>query len=87
MSQIEVRPNGDVVLKGTTIEVYRIAALVEGGMSRQEILGDYPSLTADQVDLAEAYAKAHPNRGRSYPPLTAKAALRQADLSALDLDD
>lgn len=87
MSQVELRPNGDVVLKGTTIEVYRIAALIEGGMSRQEILGDYPSLTANQVEFAEAYAKAHPNHGRSYPPLTAKAALRQADLSALDLED
>ena len=87
MSQIEIRPNGDAVLKGTTIEVYRIAALIGGGMSRQEILGDYPSLTADQVEFAAAYAQAHPNLGRPYPPLTAKAALRQADLSGLDLDD
>lgn len=87
MSQTEITSAGDTVLAGTTIEVYRIAALLEGGMSRLEILSDYPSLTADQVDFAEAYAKAHPNPGRPYPRLTAKAALRSADLSALDLDD
>lgn len=85
-NQIEFTEDGDAVLKGTDVEVHRIAGLLQGDMSRDEVLGDYPSLSADQVDLAVSYAAAHPKPGRPYPPLSAKAALRKADLSALDAD-
>lgn len=79
--------HGNVVLKGTDVEVYRIAALIAAGVSVGSVLEDYPSLTADQIVFSQVYATAHPIRGRLYPPMTAKAAMRLADLSALDLDD
>lgn len=85
-NRIELSESGDAVLKGTDVEVHRIAALLQGGMSRDEVLGDYPSLSADQVDFAMAYAAAHPKPGRPYPSLTAKAALRKADFSALEAE-
>lgn len=85
--QVELNEDGRAVLKGTSVEAHRIAALIQGGMSREEVLGDYPSLNAEQVDFAVSYAAAHPNPGPPYPRLSAKAALRAADLSALDLDD
>ncbi|WP_167367785.1 DUF433 domain-containing protein [Methylobacterium pseudosasicola] len=84
---IERNAAGDVVLKGTDIEVHRIAALLNGDMSTDEILTDYPSLSADQVAFARTYAATHPKAGRPFPKLTAKAALAEADFSALDLDD
>lgn len=79
--------SGEMVLKGTDIEVHRIAALLGGGMTAEEVLADYPSLNADQVAIADVYAAAHPKSGRPYPRTTAKAAMRQADFSGLDLDD
>lgn len=86
-SQVERNISGDAVLRGTDVEVHRIAALLSGGMSVDEVREDYPSLTADQIAFATTYAAAHPKAGRPYPKLTAKAALRQTDFSALDLDD
>ncbi|MET0430157.1 MAG: DUF433 domain-containing protein [Microvirga sp.] len=77
---------GDVVLKGTDIEVHRIASLLSGGMSTDEILNDYPSLRADQIAFACTYAATYPKAGRPFPKLTAKAAMAQADFSELDLD-
>jgi hypothetical protein len=64
-------------IRGTNIEAHRIAALIEGGMSKAEVLGDYPNLVAAQVDAAVDYARAHPKAGRPYPPITLKAALRR----------
>ncbi|BCM82676.1 hypothetical protein NS228_20355 [Methylobacterium indicum] len=86
-TSVEHDAKGDVVLKGTRVEVHRLAALLDGGMAIEDVLRDYPSLSRDQLAFAEAYAAAHPKAGRPYPKLTAKAALAQADLSALDLDD
>jgi uncharacterized protein (DUF433 family) len=85
--RVEENRTGEIVLEGTTIEVHRIAALLAGGMSAAEVVEDYPSLSADQVAFARTYAAAHPKHGRPYPKLTAKAALRRTDFSALDLDD
>jgi uncharacterized protein (DUF433 family) len=72
------------VIRGTTIEAYRIAALLDGGMPVAEVLEDYPSLTKEQVLAAKAYAEATPKLGRPYPRRTAKAAMRSVDLSLLD---
>lgn len=77
----------ETYIRGTRIEPHRIAALYDGGMAVDEILRDYPSLSQRQVLAAKAYSDANPKRGRPYPGLTAKAALRQADLSALDTAD
>lgn len=70
-------------IKGTTIEAHRIAALLDGGMTVADVLGDYPSLTEAQVLAAKAYADANPKPGRPYPAQTAKAALRNAGLKRL----
>ena len=75
---------GDPLIKGTEIEVYRIAALLDGGVAPEDVLADYPSLTRDQVEFARAYAQANPNSGRSYPKQTFKAAIKALNLDALD---
>ncbi|MDK4731494.1 DUF433 domain-containing protein [Rhizobium sp. CNPSo 3490] len=72
------------VIRNTSIEVHRLAALLDSGMSVKDILRDYPSLREEQVIAAKAYAEAHPKAGRPYPKQTAKAAMRAADLSSLD---
>ena len=43
--KVEFRKDGEAVLKGTDLEVYRIAALLSGGLSLEEVGEDYPSLT------------------------------------------
>jgi uncharacterized protein (DUF433 family) len=82
--KVEFRRDGEAVLKNTNIEVHRIAALLHGGMTADEILADYPSLTRSGIDTAKAYAEAHPKAGRPYPRMTAKRALRGAGLEALE---
>lgn len=72
------------VIRGTHIEAHRIAALLNAGATVEEILRDYPSLKEQQVVAARVYAEANPKAGRPYPKQTAKAAMRAADLSALD---
>jgi uncharacterized protein (DUF433 family) len=75
---------GDAVIKGTKIEAHRIAALLDGGMTIETVLRDYPSLNNHQVLAAKAYAEANPKPGRPYPKTTAKAAMRNADLNDLE---
>jgi uncharacterized protein (DUF433 family) len=74
----------EAVIKGTRIEAHRIAALLDGEMTAQEVLRDYPSLSENQILAAKAFAEANPKIGRPYPPVTAKYALRTADLGVLD---
>ncbi|MFO1061794.1 MAG: DUF433 domain-containing protein [Dongiaceae bacterium] len=81
--KVELSDNGEVLLRGRGVEVHRIAALLKGGMTPQEICADNPSLTPDDVATAKAYATAHPKAGRPYPPITAKRALAGAGLEAL----
>jgi uncharacterized protein (DUF433 family) len=71
-------------IKGTQIEVFRIAALLDGGMTVDAVLHDYPSLNERQVMAAKAYAEMNPKAGRPYPKVTAKAAMRGSGLDALD---
>lgn len=82
--KVSFRKDGEAVLKGTDIEVHRIAALLNGGMTPEEIREDYPSLSADAIAVAKAYADAHPKLGRPYPNTTVKRALKGAGLEALD---
>jgi hypothetical protein len=70
-----VDPDGTI--HGAGVEARRIAALVDGGMSAEDVLRDYPNLTAAQVESALAYAKVNPKHGRPYPARTVKAALRK----------
>jgi uncharacterized protein (DUF433 family) len=82
--KVEFRVDGEAVLKGTTIEVHRIAALLDGGLSVDEVREDYPSLDLTDIETAGRYAEAYPKPGRPYPRTTVKRALKGAGLEALD---
>jgi uncharacterized protein (DUF433 family) len=82
--RVEFQADGEPLLKGTSIEVYRIAALLEGGASIEQVLEDYPSLPRQDVETARAYAEAYPKAGRPYPRTSVKRALQGAGLEALD---
>lgn len=82
--KVEFRADGEPMLKGTSTEVYRIAALLEGGTPIEQVLEDYPSLSRNQVETARAYAEAYPKAGRPYPRTSVKRALQGAGLEALD---
>ena len=81
--QVEFRKDGEAILKGTQIEVYRVAALLSG-MTPEQICEDYPSLSPAAVATAKAYAEAYPKTGRPYPSKTVKRAIKDAGLEALD---
>ena len=51
-------------MKGTRVPVYSVAAMLSAGVTREEILEDYPSLDRQKLELAAIYAKANPPRGR-----------------------
>jgi len=55
---------GTPVIRGTRVPVHRVAAIFVAGTPMARILKAYPSLTAEQVELASIYAKAVPLRGR-----------------------
>lgn len=82
--KVEFRQDGEAVLKGTDVEVYRVAALIGGGTTPEQIREDYPSLTPEAVTAARAYADAYPKAGRPYPSKTVKRAMKGAGLEALD---
>jgi uncharacterized protein (DUF433 family) len=75
---------GEALIKGTRIEVFRIATLLDGGITIETVLRDYPPLNQRQVMAAKAYAGINPKVGRPYPKTTAKAAMRGSGLDALD---
>lgn len=56
--------SGTPVFKGTRVPVYDVAAMLEAGVSMEEILESYPSLKNWQVELATVYARAVPPKGR-----------------------
>lgn len=68
-SFISVDPNvraGEPVVRGTRIGVHTLADLARQGASTEELLEDYPSLTAESLEAALAWARMYPRRGR--PP-------------------
>lgn len=81
---IEVRPDGVAVLRPILVEVHRIAALLDGGMTVEEVCEDYPSLSREAVEAAREYAAAHPWAGEPFPGTTFKRAIRNIGLEALD---
>jgi uncharacterized protein (DUF433 family) len=60
--------SGTPVLRGTRIPAYDVAFLVRAGEPVERILEDYPSLTAETLELARIYAEAAPARGRPCLP-------------------
>lgn len=55
---------GIPIVCGTRVPVHDVAACVAAGTPFNDILRHYPSLRADQIELAAIYAQAHPPRGR-----------------------
>lgn len=56
--------SGTPVIRGTRVPAYDIAALAAAGEPTDRILEDYPSITAEAVELATLYAEANPLQGR-----------------------
>ena len=55
---------GTPVIAGTRLNVYAIAARLEGGETVEELRGEYPYVTGEQLEAARLYARANPLRGR-----------------------
>ena len=55
---------GEPVVKGTRIPVHMLADLVGQGASTEELLADYPALSAETLSAALVFAETHPKRGR-----------------------
>lgn len=63
VSDPEIR-GGEPVLQGTRVPVYVIADLAAQGAETRELLEDFPSLDAEMIQAALAYAETNPRRGR-----------------------
>jgi len=72
------------VLRGTGVPVHVVAALARR-QSTAEIVEDYPTLTAEQVEAAVEYAKVYPRTGRPPPARSLKRVL--GDLAAAGVWD
>ena len=57
------------VVRGTRVPVRDVAAAVVANLPLADILASYPSLTAEQVDLAVLYASVERPRGKPRRPL------------------
>lgn len=58
------RLGGILVIRGTRVPVYDVAASVSAGIPIERILRSYPTLDREKVDLAAIFAEANPPRGR-----------------------
>jgi len=56
--------SGTPVIRATRVPVFDVAASIAAGAPMDRVLAGYPSLDADEVDLALIYARANPARGR-----------------------
>jgi uncharacterized protein (DUF433 family) len=56
--------SGTPTIGGTRIPVHDVAASIAAGHSTEAIRAAYPTLTAEQIELATIYAEAYPARGR-----------------------
>jgi predicted transcriptional regulator len=73
---IALSETGTPVLESRGIEVHRIAALLNGGLSANAVREEYPSLSKAAIETARAYARACPKPGRPYPRTTANRITR-----------
>ena len=63
--RIKVEPtirSGKPCIKGTRIAVYDVLEYMAGGMSEDEILADFPDLTAEDLRACLAFAAARERR-------------------------
>jgi len=63
VSDPEVRA-GEPTVRGTRIPVYVLSDLAAQGADTEELLEDYPSLTAESLEAALLFAGMYPRRGR-----------------------
>ena len=75
-NKVALADDGKAVLDARGVEVHRISALLNGGLSVDAVLEEYPFLSRADVETARAYAQAHPRPGRPYPRTTANRAKR-----------
>jgi len=54
--------SGKACVKNTRISVYDVLAWLATGLSAQEIIDDYPELTADDISACLAYAAQREHR-------------------------
>jgi uncharacterized protein (DUF433 family) len=54
--------SGKPCIKGTRITVYDVLEYLAGGMTEDEILADFPSLTRDDIRATLAFAAARERR-------------------------
>jgi len=54
--------SGKPCIKGTRITVYDVLEYLAGGMSEDEILGDFPDLTREDIRACLAFAAARERR-------------------------
>ena len=66
------------VIPDTNIPLYRVTALLDGGMTVAQVKEDFPSLTVTQIEQARDYANVFPNYGRQYPRKSLKRLLRKS---------
>jgi uncharacterized protein (DUF433 family) len=59
--------SGKPCIKGTRITVYDILEYLAGGMTEDQILADFPSLTRDDIRAALGFAAARERRLASSP--------------------
>lgn len=62
---ITIEPNkrgGQPCIRGLRITVYDVLSCLASGMTEEEIISDYPDLTAEDIRAARAYVK---NVGRA----------------------
>jgi uncharacterized protein (DUF433 family) len=59
--------DGKPVVRGTRLSVEHVIGLLADGWSEQDILTDYPGLTADDITACLAYARDLLKAERVYP--------------------
>ena len=65
MTRIVVNPeilDGKPIIEGTRLSVEHVLELLASGMSKAEIIADYPELTEENIQAVQAYASK-----RTYP--------------------
>ncbi len=55
---------GEPVVAGTRVPAYAVRSAVKAEYPVEEVLADYPSLTPEDVKLADIWARANPPQGR-----------------------
>jgi uncharacterized protein (DUF433 family) len=50
---------GRPCLIGTNVAVYEVLALVSNGATKEQIMGDYPTLSSNSIEACLAFAKEH----------------------------